>query len=165
MARNKQERKQPERNEDLPGYPHYPADEDITLPENNSGKLEIKEDSLRRGEPVQSNNTNSSPGENVNTTASSDNLNADNDDEVTIVMGTEADVTDEDLQLFGAIDGDSSLLDSTDDEGAPLNEGDDLDVPGSEDDDANESIGEEDEENNYYSLGGDDKENLTEGNP
>jgi hypothetical protein len=29
-------------------------------------------------------------------------------------------------------------------------------------DDANEEIGEEDEENNYYSLGGDSKENLEE---
>lgn len=41
-------------------------------------------------------------------------------------------------------------------------EGNDLDVPGSELDDADEKIGEEDEENNYYSLGGDDHNNLTE---
>jgi hypothetical protein len=38
----------------------------------------------------------------------------------------------------------------------------DLDVPGSELDDANEMIGEEDEENNYYSIGGDDHNNLDE---
>lgn len=37
-----------------------------------------------------------------------------------------------------------------------------LDVPGAEADDENEAIGEEDEENNYYSLGGDDHENLEE---
>jgi hypothetical protein len=43
-------------------------------------------------------------------------------------------------------------------------EGDDLDVPGSELDDADELIGEEDEENNYYSLGGDDHEDLEEDN-
>lgn len=42
------------------------------------------------------------------------------------------------------------------------NEGDDLDVPGSELDDADEAIGEEDEENNYYSLGGDDHDDLEE---
>jgi hypothetical protein len=42
--------------------------------------------------------------------------------------------------------------------------GDDLDVPGAELDDAQEIIGSEDEENNYYSLGGDDKENLEEDN-
>ena len=37
-----------------------------------------------------------------------------------------------------------------------------LDVPGAELDDAEEVIGEEDEENNYYSLGGDDHNDLEE---
>ncbi|RTL57591.1 MAG: hypothetical protein EKK37_16290 [Sphingobacteriales bacterium] len=37
-----------------------------------------------------------------------------------------------------------------------------LDVPGAELDDADELIGEEDEENNYYSLGGDDHNDLDE---
>jgi hypothetical protein len=40
--------------------------------------------------------------------------------------------------------------------------GDDLDVPGSELDDSDEEIGEEDEENNYYSIGGDDHNDLEE---
>ncbi len=40
--------------------------------------------------------------------------------------------------------------------------GDDLDVPGSELDDQMESVGSEDEENNYYSLGGDNHNNLEE---
>jgi hypothetical protein len=40
--------------------------------------------------------------------------------------------------------------------------GDDLDIPGTELDDLNEEIGEEDEENNYYSLGGDDHDDLEE---
>ena len=39
---------------------------------------------------------------------------------------------------------------------------DDLDVPGSELDDDMEMIGSEDEENNYYSLGGDDHDDLEE---
>jgi len=39
---------------------------------------------------------------------------------------------------------------------------DTLDVPGSELDNAQEEIGSEDEENNYYSLGGDDHDNLEE---
>src|SRR3954467_1494221 len=60
-----------------------------------------------------------------------------------------------------------------DEEGADANgklknsiakEGDDLDVPGAELDDADEAIGEEDEENNYYSLGGDDHQDLEEDN-
>lgn len=40
--------------------------------------------------------------------------------------------------------------------------GDDLDIPGSELDDEQEAVGSEDEENNYYSLGGDGKNNLDE---
>jgi hypothetical protein len=40
--------------------------------------------------------------------------------------------------------------------------GDDLDVPGSELDDEDEKVGSEDEENNYYSLGGDNHEDLEE---
>lgn len=42
------------------------------------------------------------------------------------------------------------------------NSGAALDVPGAELDDADENIGEEDEENNYYSLGGDDHNDLEE---
>lgn len=39
---------------------------------------------------------------------------------------------------------------------------DDLDVPGAELDDQQESVGSEDEENNYYSLGGDNHNDLEE---
>jgi hypothetical protein len=57
-----------------------------------------------------------------------------------------------------------------DEDGTPLNEksfgvGKDLDVPGAEEDDANERIGEEDEENNQYSRGGVENDNMTEGTP
>ena len=40
--------------------------------------------------------------------------------------------------------------------------GKNLDIPGSELDDEQENIGSEDEENNYYSLGGDDHNDLDE---
>lgn len=40
--------------------------------------------------------------------------------------------------------------------------GSDLDVPGAELDDENEEIGNEDEENNYYSIGGDNHNDLEE---
>ena len=40
--------------------------------------------------------------------------------------------------------------------------GPDLDVPGAELDDEQERIGSEDEENNYYSLGGDNHDDLDE---
>ena len=42
--------------------------------------------------------------------------------------------------------------------------GNDLDIPGTELDDDQEIIGNEDEENNYYSLGGDDHNDLDEDN-
>ena len=51
-------------------------------------------------------------------------------------------------------DTDSSELSTAEDQ--------DLDVPGAELDDANEAIGEEDEENNFYSLGGDNHNDLEE---
>ena len=61
-----------------------------------------------------------------------------------------------------------AALDSYDEEGELLNEesgatdvsGRDIDTTIVMNDDANEDIGEEDEENNTYSLGGDDKNNL-----
>jgi len=40
--------------------------------------------------------------------------------------------------------------------------GSDLDIPGAELDDKQENVGNEDEENNYYSLGGDDHNDLDE---
>lgn len=125
----------------FPGYPHYPAGEDITREDNNNGKLGLKEEI---GDVPANNELNNTPGEDVE-----------------IVMGTEADVTAEDLKLLNA-EGEmpGTGLDETDEDGDLLNEeagadkiGDALDIPGAEVDDADEEIGEEDEENNYYSLG------------
>jgi len=106
------------------------------------------------------------------------------DDTIEIVMGTEADVTEEDLALLGPRDQDmdggedemvrKEGLDDTDLDGDPLNEakadmdttGDDLDIPDADlNDPAQDSMGQGDEENNYYSLGSDSKDNLTEGTP
>lgn len=42
--------------------------------------------------------------------------------------------------------------------------GGDLDIPGSELDDAQEILGSEDEENNHYSIGGDNHNDLEENN-
>lgn len=143
--------KQDNSNDDkkYPGYPHYPAQDDITQPDNNNGRAHSKK---------------TPPPATDNTTE---------DGDTRIVMGTDADVTEDDLRNLDRADqgmayGDDkdlidASLDNEDEDGDPLNEegfgddisGDDLDIPGSEDDDADESIGEEDEENNYYSLGGD----------
>jgi hypothetical protein len=64
-------------------------------------------------------------------------------------------------------------LDSTDFQGDKLNEGSfgddrsgrDLDVPGTAADNRMEAIGEEDEENNLYSLGSDENEDIVESAP
>jgi hypothetical protein len=65
-----------------------------------------------------------------------------------------------------------AALDNKDAEGTPLNEGSfkkdlsgsDLDVPGTDLDDADEDIGEEDEENNEYSIGGDNHDEVPSDN-
>ena len=56
-------------------------------------------------------------------------------------------------------DNDASDIDMELNEDVP---GSDLDIPGSELDDEQEMLGSEDEENNYYSLGGDDHNDLDE---
>jgi hypothetical protein len=145
----------------FPGYPHYPASEDIERAANNNGKVPFDE-SGQRPKDVNS---------------STDNR----DKDVAIVSGTDADVTSEDIrdlqaaeQNMGTTDSyniQHASLDNVDNDGDPLNEessllydmtGEDLDVPGSGADDADELIGEEDEENNYYSLGGDNHESQEE---
>lgn len=133
-------------------------------------------------------------GEMADTTASSDDEEATRDgedlladqqeDDLEIVMGTEADVTNEDLHILGPADQDMDLgddempgnsgLDDTDFEGEPLNEaavdaattGDDLDIPEADGSlPEADAMGQGDEENNYYSLGSDDNDNLNEGTP
>jgi hypothetical protein len=78
---------------------------------------------------------------------------------------SEADLTKEDLEALGPRD---LSMDLGDDEQLKHREhgvhfsADDLDIPGAELDDENEMIGSEDEENNAYSLGGDNHEDLEE---
>ena len=126
------------------------------------------------------------PAEMADTTISSDDeegvrdgkdlLANDGEEDLAIVMGTEADVTKDDLVILGEKDQDSDLgedeligkaeLDDIDNEGDALNEpgdksGKDLDIPENE----NEEEEDDDEENNYYSLGGDEKDGLDNGTP
>jgi hypothetical protein len=74
----------------------------------------------------------------------------------------ESDLNPEDISRKKALnenprEGKNNEKDSHDD---PM--GGDLDVPGSDLDDDMEAIGNEDEENNYYSLGGDNHNDLDE---
>lgn len=129
-------------------------------------------------------------GELADTTISSDDEEGvglfDDDEEeedADIMMGTEADVSGEEVSMLERTDIDmpetddvrlrAANLDQEDFEGDPINEGSmatdvsgaDLDESGTDSDDPMESIGEEDEENNHYSLGSADNDNMTEGTP
>jgi hypothetical protein len=146
--------------QDFPGYPHYPAKEDIMDQRTGSHKVDMNVENLagarnktgvsQRFTRTQENQRNSSP--------QAQQPADENNDDLKIRPGTEADVNDDDL----------ATLNSTNDEiGTPQNVSTedlntDLDVPGSELDDDNENIGEEDEENNYYSLGGNRHESQEE---
>jgi hypothetical protein len=107
MATKGKKNQEKEKNEDLPGYPPYPAEEDIY-------SQAVEETDLDPENPTRMKAPNADP---------------DKPNEV------------------------NPMDDIT---------GGDLDIPGSELDDEQENIGSEDEENNYYSLGGDDKESNEE---
>ena len=144
--------------QDFPGYPHYPAKEDIMDQRTDSQRVDVDIEKLasgRNSSGVSQRFANDEERTEQNTSASAP---QGNEDDLEIRMGNEADVTEDEL----------SVLNSTDAEiGTPQNVSNeelesDLDVPGSELDDDNEKIGEEDEENNYYSLGGDRHEGQEE---
>jgi hypothetical protein len=138
--------------QDFPGYPHYPAKEDMMDKRSGSEKADLDVENLASGRTQNAGNQRSMAGQ--------DRQRADQamtpqpglgDDDLSIKMGTDADVDDDDLEVLNA---------TNDEIGTPQNVSNEdleseLDIPGSELDDANEAIGEEDEENNYYSLGGD----------
>ena len=137
---------------EFPGYPHYPAKEDI-MRHAEIARVELDLDNISK-----SNKTSIPPPDKSVKIPQADVLKPAlgdmDDDNIEIVHGTDADITPDDLLILDSIDGDA---------GNPeLKTGDDLDVPGSEADDADEEIGEEDEEHNYYSIGGDAHENLEE---
>jgi hypothetical protein len=120
--------------DNLPGYPHYPASEDVMNTEKKEAAIDIENPEhllVNENRPVE----NSSPD---------------------LVEGTSADVTKEDIENLG----DPNLAqDMGDDEDLkhrihPVDmTAEDLIVPGSELDDAQEETGNEDEENNFYSHG------------
>lgn len=161
MARNDKKNPQnpADQNADLPGYPHYPPEDDIMNPQRGFKKINADEE-IANSKSISGRIVGENKIENA-----SDQDQGENDD-IKIVRGTEADVTKEDLELLGSRDSDQDM---GDDELVHANarvddvpEEGDLDIPGAELDDSDEALGEEDEENNYYSLGGDRHENLEE---
>src|SRR3569833_1448501 len=129
--------------QDFPGYPHYPAKEDIMDQRTGSHKVDMDMENLassrnatgvsQRFARSQENQRNAAPQSQQPDENYSDDLN--------IRSGNEADVNDDDLAILNS---------SNDEIGTPQNVSNedlntDLDIPGSELDDNNESIGEEDE--------------------
>jgi len=160
----KKNEKQNNEGEEFPGYPHYPPKEDLLNPHMNVERApieveDISSSGIAQGPLVKKSN---SPEKQPEVPPLSLDL---DDDDLEIVLGSEADLTPEDLQLLGS---DELSADLGEDEELkarifPLDmAASDLDVPGAELDDANEELGEEDEENNPYSIGGDRHEDLEE---
>ncbi len=142
-----------EKTNKFPGYPLYAAAEDIM----NQGKRvngDMEDPGSLKNTPISK-----LPG--LSATENIDKI----DPEDSIEAPDQYAVTSEDLEALGEKE---LSMDMGDDEElkhrtAPVDfSGNDLDVPGSELDDEQESVGSEDEENNNYSLGGDNHEDLEE---
>ncbi|HEX8331293.1 MAG TPA: hypothetical protein VF622_01655 [Segetibacter sp.] len=105
------------------------------------------------------------------------------DEDTDLIMGTEADVSEEEKITLQRADEDmptiddarlrASALDNEDFEGDPLNEaglgedvsGGDIDTAVADDNMDLEALGQGDEENQTFSLGSDNNDNLNEGTP
>ena len=135
--------------QDFPGYPHYPAKEDIMDQRTDSHRVDVDVENLPANRNTTGVSQRFSTGQNRER-AEEPRQPGENDD-LHLRMGTEADVTDDDLAVLNSTDAEIGLPQNVSNEDLDP----DLDVPGSDLDDENERIGEEDEENNYYSLGGD----------
>jgi hypothetical protein len=123
-------------------------------------RVDVNVENIARGGKI--NDLTPEPGVSQ-TVANEEQGDLDEEDDLGIVPGTEADVTKEDLLMLGDKDQDMDMGEDEEIQNRGLSlTGDDLDVPGDELDDLNEDLGEEDEENNYYSLGGDNHESLEE---
>lgn len=172
-------------NQDFPGYPHYDKKEDIMDSRSDAERVNIDMEKM----PSFHNATTPhrlQPGsddirdEQRSPTA----VDADMETDLGIEMGTEADVTPEERKLldddmyYPSQDEDrlrQARLDDTDFDGEKLNEesfgagqaesGDDLDIDMVASDAVSEETGQGDEENQYWSLGGGEKDNIVEGTP
>lgn len=186
-----------DRENTVPGGPETPGSLDMNDSQSDIERLKQDTSFVTLPDvsdiPGQEHITSAGPmGEMSDVTASSDDeegisqgkdLLAD-DEDVEIVMGTEADVTKDDLILLGEkeqdMDGgddeemDTEGLEDTDLDGDPLNQapssafstGEDLDMPVADGSDPEaDAMGQGDEENDYYSLGSDDNDNMNEGTP
>lgn len=155
---DRDERRTGDQDNDLPGYPHYPSEDDIMNPQHGFKKI-AADDEVANSARL----TSRSLDEKKNMDDQIEPID-DSDDEIKIVSGTEADVTEDDLLILGDRDADQDLGDDEMTRKArvdDLEEEQDLDIPEATMNDE-EALGQDDEENSYYSLGGDRHENLRE---
>lgn len=139
----KKTRKPASEEQSFPGYPKYPATDDIVY---RAKRVEMDLDGEERSqEPDQSQRP-------PKATAATKNTN-----------DSPSDVTQDDLQSLNSeersFEGDDEVLE---DRVYPVDfSGEDLDVPGTDQEESDEA-GNEDEENKLYSLGGENHEDLEE---
>ena len=144
--------------QDFPGYPHYPAKEDIMDQRTDSHRVDMDVENLpSRNSSGVNERFNNDQGRSKAENAMMPQPGSGND-ELDLKMGTDADVDEDDLEVLNSTNGEIGVPQNVSNEDLDT----DLDIPGAELDDENEAIGEEDEENNYYSLGGDRHESQEE---
>ncbi len=138
--------------QDFPGYPHYPASEDIMNQRTESHRVDMDVENLPANRNTSGVSQRFLAGQNSEKAEEAMQPQpGSGNDNLDIQMGTEADVTNDDLAILDATNAEIGIPQNVSNEDINT----DLDIPGSDLDDENEIIGEEDEENNYYSLGGD----------
>lgn len=185
-ARAGQNREDSRSREGFPGYPYYGPGEDI-MHRSGTGRVRLNVENLTpsgQADGRLKDGPKNYPGEDqTGKRKDAEERGRTNDTDGLISSRAladendpESDVSEEERRLLEQVGNNADDSDDVvaplrarpDEDGDLLNEaygaestlGEDMDVPGSEDDDANEAIGEEDEENNYYSLGNDDNDNL-----
>ena len=167
----------PKTDQDFPGYPHYPAKEDIMDQRTDSHRVDADVENLPNSRNVtglsqrfatQEGNDGSvsqSGMEEINQPAAED------EEPLDLSRSTDGDVTPEERMALENVsmptqDAENlrrATLDNTDFDGDELNEDSfgevlssaDLDIPDEGDETNTEAMGQGDEENKYYSLGSD----------
>jgi hypothetical protein len=182
---NAAKQKDDKRDEDFPGYPHYNKKEDIMDGRSDTERVSVDIESL-----PSFHNATTSHRLNPNTAAidsPTDRDRTDNDGmdtDLGIEMGTEADVSAEerimleDDMYYPTQDEDrlrQARLDDSDFDGEKLNEesfgagqaesGSDLDMDSNAEETVSHATEQDDEENQYWSLGGGENDNIVEGTP
>lgn len=148
------------RDGEFPGYPQYPAQEDIMNPGNGIAREELAETISKLVKTNSKTGAKALRNETLNQF-----LPVEQGEEADVSALTESDVTNEELNLIGSDELNSDMGEDEDLKKRTFEvdmAGQDLDIPGSDPESENENTDEEDEENNLYSIGGDRHDDLDE---